>query len=177
MTTPQQTARYQTNIGSSEPQQARGVAAENFFLVSATELERGDDFDRTLVAHIEAVVASKHYAISSNEVDEIAQRLRSMADRVVGEASEIARRRLLQRATLLSHLPPMVETADEIGKSPSGMRQADIELGKSIEESAKDEVGRGDCGIKRISQKVMQVVARKPLGPNDVKGMEKNWCS
>ena len=71
----------------------------------------------------------------------------------------------------------MVETADEIGKSPAGMRQADIELGKSIEESAKDEVGRGNCGIKRISQKVMQVVARKSLRPNDIERMEKNWDS
>ena len=88
-TTPQQTARYQTNIGSSEPKQARGVAAENFFLVGATELEGGDDFNRALVAHIKAKVASKHDAVGSNEVDEIAQRLRSVADRIVGEASEI----------------------------------------------------------------------------------------
>src|SRR4029434_9668139 len=100
-----------------------------------------------------------------------------MADRVVGEASEVDQRRLLQASALLSHLPTMVETADEIGKSTSSMRQADIELRKSIEESAKDKIGRADGSIKRITQKVMQVVACQPLGADDIKGMEKNGGS
>jgi hypothetical protein len=34
-------------------------------LVSATELERGHDFDRTLVAHIKAVVASHHHMVNA----------------------------------------------------------------------------------------------------------------
>jgi hypothetical protein len=68
----------------------------------------------------------------------------------------------------------MVETADEIGKSSSGMWQANVELGKAIEQSAKDQVGRSDGSVKRVSQKVMQVVACQPLGTDDIKGMEKN---
>ncbi len=65
-------------------------------MVGAAELERGDGFDRTLVAHIEAVVASHHHTVDANELDEVSQRLGGVADRVVGEASEIARGRLLQ---------------------------------------------------------------------------------
>ena len=78
-----------------------------------------------------------------------------MADRIVSEASEIARRWLLQSSALLSHFPTVVETADEIGKRASGVRQADLKLGKPIQESAKNNVGGSDCSVKRISQKVM----------------------
>src|SRR5262245_14070510 len=54
------------------------------------------------------------------------------------------------------------------------MRQADIELGKSIEESAKDQVGRRDCSIKWISQQVVQVVTCQPLRPNNIERVEKD---
>src|SRR5262245_37555736 len=54
------------------------------------------------------------------------------------------------------------------------MWQADSEIGKSIEQSAKDQVGGGDCGIKRISQQVMQIIARQPLRPDDIERMEKD---
>src|SRR5262249_37947604 len=97
-----------------------------------------------------------------------------MADGIVSEASEVSQRRLLHRLALLAHLPAVVDPADEIGKRSSGVRQADIEIGKAIEQSAKDQVGGGDCGIKRISQKVMQVVARESLRPDNVERMEKN---
>src|SRR6266576_2986816 len=76
--------------------QARGVAAQNFFLIRTTQLESSDDFNRALVAHVKAVVAAHHHVISSNEFDQVIERLRSVADRVVGKASEITRRRLLQ---------------------------------------------------------------------------------
>jgi hypothetical protein len=107
-------------------------------LVTGTELESRHHFHWALVAHVEAEVAAKHDPVGSNEIDEIAQRLRRVTDRVGGEAPEITSRRLFQRTTFLSHLPTMVETANEIGKSTSGMRQANVELGKAIEESAKD---------------------------------------
>jgi hypothetical protein len=51
------------------------------------------------------------------------------------------------------------------------MGQANIELGKSIEKAAKDYVGRSNCRIEGISQKVVQIVARQSLSPNDVKRM------
>src|SRR5262245_36125767 len=97
-----------------------------------------------------------------------------MADGIVGETAEVAQWRLLRRFALLAHFPAVVDPADEIREGPSGMRQADVELGKSIEQPAKDQVGGGDCGIKRISQKVMQIVTRQPLGPDDIERMEKD---
>ena len=68
----------------------------------------------------------------------------------------------------------MVESTDEIGKSTAGVRQTNFKLGKLIEEPAKNDVSCGDCRIERISQKVMQVVAGKPLGADDIERMEKN---
>src|SRR5438093_13420153 len=68
----------------------------------------------------------------------------------------------------------MVQAADEIRKRASGMRETNLKFRKTIEESAKDQVGRGYRRIKRISQKVMQVVARKPLRADDVERVEKD---
>src|SRR5207237_7114255 len=125
----------------AEPKQARGVAAQNFFLIRTTQLESSDDFNRALVAHVKAVVATHHHVISSNEFDQVIERLRSVADRVEGEASEIIRRWLLQGLALLPHFPSMIETADEIGKSAAGMREANLKLRETIKQSGKDYIG------------------------------------
>jgi len=55
----------------AEPKQARGVAAENFFLMRTTQLERGDDFNRAVVAHVKAVVAAHHHTINADEFNEV----------------------------------------------------------------------------------------------------------
>jgi hypothetical protein len=62
-------AREEAGEYLAEPKYARGVVAENFFLVSAAQLESGDGFNRALIAHVKAVVASHHHAVSSHEVD------------------------------------------------------------------------------------------------------------
>ena len=54
-----------------EPEQARGVSAEDLFLLSAPEFESADDFDRLLIAHIKAVIAAHHHPIHANELSEI----------------------------------------------------------------------------------------------------------
>jgi hypothetical protein len=139
----------------SEAKQARGVAAQNFFFIGTVELESGDDFNRPVVAHVEAVVAAHHHTVRTYKVDQVIKRFRGMADRVVGETSEITRWRLLQRLTFLPHLPTVVESADEIWKSAAGVGKANLKLRKSIQESAKNYVRCSDRRIERISQKVM----------------------
>ena len=64
-------ARKEARGRLPEPKQARGVAAQNFFLIRTTQLESGDDFNRAVVAHVKAVVASHHHAVSSNELNEV----------------------------------------------------------------------------------------------------------
>jgi hypothetical protein len=80
--------RLPQETGSSEPEQASGVATKNF----SSSLRLNLRAVTTVTGRswpIKAKVASKHDAVGSNEVYEIAQRLRSVADGIVGEASEI----------------------------------------------------------------------------------------
>ncbi len=70
--------------------QARGIGTKYFLALDPRQSRQAvNHFNRALIAHVEAVVASKHHAVSSNEVDEIAERLGCMADRVVGESPEV----------------------------------------------------------------------------------------
>src|SRR2546428_13081763 len=77
----------------------------------------GDDVARADVAHVEAEVAAEHDAIRADRRDEIAEGVRRVADRVVGEAPGVALEGLPGAAARLGPPPPAG------AKPPAGVRE------------------------------------------------------
>src|SRR3990172_11430444 len=68
----------------AEPEQTRGVAAQDLRLGGRLEAElAGDDGARPLVGPVEAEVAAENHALGAHAGDQPAERLRRVADRVV----------------------------------------------------------------------------------------------
>src|SRR6266511_3413961 len=87
-------APYESPLKVCETQQARGVASQDPFSIRSLELELFlDHIAGQLVAHVEAEVAAEHHAVHAHRLDQIGERARVVADRVVGEAAQIRARR------------------------------------------------------------------------------------
>jgi len=67
-------AREEAGEYLAEPKQARGVAAQDFILISTTQLESGDDFDRAVVAHVKTVEFRCHFRCQANLIDLFSRR-------------------------------------------------------------------------------------------------------
>src|SRR5262249_33900466 len=114
----------------SQPQQTPRVLRQDAGPVARGERDPAhDDLARARRAHVEAEVAADHHAIGADEGDEIAQRRRRVADRVVGEASQIGVERSLRHALRLRpDLLAVREPADEVRHGAAGVWQAHLEL-------------------------------------------------
>src|SRR6266536_1164037 len=99
--------------GTSNLENPRRRAAEDHVALLGREPQRLDDLDRALIAHVEAIVAAGHHPVDAHLRDhEFQDRLR-MRDGVVGEAAQIAARRLGEVLGFLAHLPAIVDAADQ----------------------------------------------------------------
>src|SRR3989442_8269082 len=98
----------------------------------------GDDVARADVAHVEAEVAAEHDAIRADRRDEIAEGVRRVADRVVGEAPEVALEGLPGAVARLGpHALAVAKPPDEVRERAARVRQAHLELRVAVEDAAK----------------------------------------
>src|SRR5262245_29337309 len=102
---------------SRQPEQTRGVAADDARLVAGLETQSlGDDVARPFVAHVEAEVAAEHHAVDADQIHEVAQRFWRVGDGVVGESSEVgAEGAPRPLARLGSYALAVLQPAEEIG--------------------------------------------------------------
>src|SRR2546422_1876094 len=127
-----------------------------------------DDLTRPRRTHVEAEVAADHHAVGADETDEVRERRRRVADRVVGEAPQIRVEGAPGHALGLGpHLLAVGEPADEIRHGAAGVRQADLEVREAVEHAAEDEVRGGDGGVERVAEEVVQVETAQTVGADD----------
>src|SRR6267142_4428439 len=83
-----------------------------------------------------------------------------MDDRIVREALQVGARRIRHPCVveLRTYLPAVVETSNQDGERAATMGEIDLELRMAVKHAAKDQVGSGDRGIKRIAEQVREVV-------------------
>src|SRR5262245_53828164 len=75
--------------GSAHAQELRRVVPQDARAIGRAEAEALDDATRSLVAHVEAVVAAEHHAVGADGLDQVPERARRVRDRVVGEPPEV----------------------------------------------------------------------------------------
>ena len=66
----------------------------------------------------------------------------------------------------------MVQAADEKRKGTAGGRQAYLQLRETVGHTAEDQMGGGDAGVKRVAEKVEQVIGPQALHADDLEGMQ-----
>src|SRR5712691_13321019 len=142
------TARARSPLG--EPQQAGGVVAEDARLVGPLELEPlRDDVARPVVAHVEAEIAAQHHAVGADGLDEPTERLRRVADGVVGEAPQVRAERTLGLVLVFGpHALAVLHAAGEVRDGAAGVRQQHVQSREAVEHAAEDEMGGGDGGVE-----------------------------
>src|SRR2546430_15819184 len=100
----------------------------------------GDDVARADVAHVEAEVAAEHDAIRADRRDEIAEGVRRVADRVEGEAPEVALEGLTGAVARLGpHALSVAQPPDEVRERAARVGPAHMELRVAVADAAGDE--------------------------------------
>ena len=92
----------------------------------------GYHLNRALIAHVKAIIAAQHDPVGTDEVDQVRECSRRMADSVVVEPSQIFEWTLVAVGHLRTDVMAMVETSDDIGKYSAGMGKANIEFLKPV---------------------------------------------
>src|SRR5215467_10382020 len=153
----------------SQMQQAPGVLRQDAGTVARGQLESAhDDLPRARRPHVEAEVAADHHAIGADEADEIRERGRRVADRVVREAPQIRLERPLRYALRLRpHLLAVRQPPDEVWHGAARVGKAHLELREPIEHAAEDEVGCRDGRVERVPEEVIEVVAPQTIAGAD----------
>ena len=98
-----------------------------------------------------------------------------MRDGVVGEAAQIAARRLRKVLGLFPDPPAVVDAADQDRQRAARMRQIDLQVGMAVEHPAEDQVAGGDRGVDRVAEQIAEVEALHALAADGLDRMQEHW--
>jgi hypothetical protein len=97
-----------------------------------------------------------------------------MRDGVIGEAAQIAARRLRELLGFLAHLPAVIDAPDQDRQRATRMRQVDVQVGVAVEHAAEDQVARGDRGVERIAEQIGEIEALHALATDGLQRMQEH---
>src|SRR3984957_17837520 len=154
-------------------QYLRRVTAENNVAVGRGDVGRTNLPHAFSGAHVVRIVAAEEHPIGADRGNEKFQRRLGVQNRVVEEAVEIWRRRMLHmHFRLRPHLPVMHPTAALIRDEAAAVRHDEIQLRVSLQHAAKDQEGAGDAGGERIAEQIAEIIGAQPVGAGDIAGMD-----
>ena len=160
-------------MGALLPEDRRRVSAENRVAVGGGDIGGLDLPHAFAGAHVVGIIAAEKDAVGAGRADQKFQRRLGVGDGVVAQAVEITLRRMFQmQFRLRPHLPAMHPAAALIGNEAAGMHHDEIERGITLHHAAEDQARRGNGGVERIADQVVEIIRAQPVGAGDIAGMD-----
>src|SRR5689334_18802864 len=118
-----------------------------------------------LVAHVEWIIGSDHYAAGAEYSYEVVERRLGVRQRIEIEPANIFGRQSIDVHLRLRPNPPaMIPAPADIGRVASAVGQIDREVRVPGHDAAKDEARDRDRSVERVPNQIAQVITPQPVG-------------
>src|SRR5690242_8282784 len=140
---------------SVEPQEPRGVAAEDGDLLVVAERRGGEHVIDGMALPRIGIVAAEHDLARAHLGDEMAELLGGEDERIEMEALQVLARSLCERDVLVAE--PLADIAGVIrsrgvgGKIAAAVGRENLEAGKAVERALEDQVLERDRRLERVA--------------------------
>jgi len=115
-------------------------SSQNHLALLGTQAKLLDNFDWTVIADGEAIVATHHDSLDAHLGDDELHHRRRMSDGVIHKAMQVRTGNLGGVLGCRNRIPTVIETANEVWQYTARVRQDEQEIRMAVHDSTKDEV-------------------------------------